>query len=282
MRSLLALAGVAALSAGTLSAGALLSGDTPPGPPLVRLEPAPFEHRLDGEWRAGGHDTDPPKQLVQIPAPVDLMAQPVSVGEYMACVAERACAAPDGPVDRPDLPVTGVNWLDATAYADWLSARSGATWRLPTDAEWAQGAGSLFRDDALGIADDPDNPAVRWLAEYEAEAARARTRDREIRPVGQLNRNELGVQDIGGAVWEWTSTCLRRVEADASGAILSQEETCGIYIAEGRHRAALTLFVRDPKTGGCSVGAPPDNMGFRLVREVPQGLLPRLRQWFSA
>lgn len=274
MRSLFTIAGVAALSAGTF-----LPGDPVPGPTMVRLEPAPFLHRLDGEWRQDGHDSDPPRQMVQIAAPVDLMALPVSVGDYMTCVAARACAAPDGPVDRPDLPVTGVNWLDATGYAAWLSARTGETWRLPTDAEWAQGAGSLFRDDALGIEDDPSNPAVRWLAEYEVEAARARTRDREIRPVGSLNRNELGVQDIGGAVWEWTSTCLRRVEADAGGAILRQEEACGIYIAEGRHRAALTLFVRDPKTGGCSVGLPPDNMGFRLVREVPQGLFPRLKQW---
>lgn len=277
MRSLILLASGAALVA-----GAALPRDAESGPMTVRLDPAPFEHRLDGEWRQDGHDADPPKQVVQIAAPVDLMALPVSVGEYMACVSDGACTAPDGPVDRAELPVTGVNWIDATAYAGWLSERSGESWRLPTDAEWAQGAGSLFRDDALGIADDPNNPAVRWLAEYEAETARARDRDREIRPVGSVNRNELGVHDIGGAVWEWTSTCLRRVEADASGAILSQEEACGIYIAEGRHRAALTLFVRDPKTGGCSVGLPPDNMGFRLVREVPQGLLPRLKQWFSS
>lgn len=248
-------------------------------PPTVRLDPAPFEHRLDGDWRRAGRNTDAPKAVVQIPAPVEIMAQPVSVGEYMLCVADHACDAPGGPTDRADLPVVGVNWLDANAYAAWLSAQTGGTWRLPSDAEWAQAAGSLWRDDALGIEDDPANPAVRWLAEYEAEAARSRDRDRELRPVGSLNVNELGVHDIGGAVWEWTSTCLRRVEMDAAGVILSEEPACGIYIAEGRHRAALTLFERDPRTGGCSVGTPPDNMGFRLVREVPQGLLGRVSRW---
>ncbi|TGV96539.1 formylglycine-generating enzyme family protein, partial [Mesorhizobium sp. M2E.F.Ca.ET.154.01.1.1] len=26
-------------------------------------------------------------------------------------------------------------------------------------------------------------------------------------------------------------------------------------------------FIRDGKSGGCAVGTPPDNLGFRLVRE---------------
>ncbi len=254
-------------------------GAEPFVPALVRLDPTPFEHRLDGDWRRGGRGTDAPKQVIQIAAPIEIMAQPVSVGAYMACVQARACDAPDGPTDRADLPVTGVNWLDAMAYAGWLSKETGGTWRLPSDAEWAQAAGSLFRDDALGVEDDPKNPAVRWLAEYEQAAARSRDQDRELRPVGSLNVNELGIHDIGGAVWEWTSTCLRRVEADAQGVILSQEEACGIYIAEGRHRAALTLFERNPRTGGCSVGTPPDNMGFRLVKEEDSGLFGRMTRW---
>jgi hypothetical protein len=36
----------------------------------------------------------------------------------------------------------------------------------------------------------------------------------------------------------------------------------------------MTFFVRNPKSGGCSVGTPPDNLGFRLVRE--QGWRDRL------
>jgi formylglycine-generating enzyme required for sulfatase activity len=255
---------------------ALGMGERLPAIATVRLEPLPFSHRLDGEWRRDGHDVDAPMATVAIPAPIEVMALPVSMAEYMQCVAAKACDAPDGPQDKGDLPVTGVNWLDATAYAAWLSTQTGESWRLPTDVEWAQAAGDLWRDDALGITGDPDNPAVRWLAEYEAETARSRDADREIRPVGQLNVNALGVHDIGGAVWEWTNTCLRRGELDAHGQILRQEESCGIYIAEGRHRAALTLFERNPRSGGCSVGLPPDNMGFRLVRDLPQGLLHRL------
>jgi formylglycine-generating enzyme required for sulfatase activity len=237
-------------------------------PQVVRLDPAPFAHRLDGDWQQGGWPVDAPVASVTIAAPVEIMALPVSLADWQACVAQEACAAADGPAGQPDLPVTGVSWIDANAYAAWLSDRTGDIWRLPSDVEWAQAAGELFRDDALGVKSDPSNPAVLWLAEYSAESARSRNLDREVRPVGSLNVNALGVHDIGGAVWEWTSTCLRRVEVDGSGAILRQSDSCGIYIAEGLHRAAISDFVRDPKSGGCSVGVPPANLGFRLVREL--------------
>ncbi len=243
-------------------------GSSVPAPDVIRLEPQPFEHRIDGDWTRNGHPVDAPMRIVSIPAAVEIMALPVSTADWLRCVDAGACTLPESPVDRPDLPVTGVNWHDAQAYAAWLSADTGDTWRLPTDIEWAQAAAELFRDDALGVESDPSNPAVRWLAEYAAESARSRDLDRELRPVGSLNVNSLGVHDIGGAVWEWTSTCLRRGEIDENGAILRESETCGIYIAEGLHRAAIIDFVRDPKSGGCSVGVPPANLGFRLVRET--------------
>ncbi|MFV0490205.1 MAG: SUMF1/EgtB/PvdO family nonheme iron enzyme [Pseudorhodobacter sp.] len=243
-------------------------GERPDHPDLILLTPEPFEHRVDGDWQRDGRPVDAPMATVIIPAPVEIMATPVSIKQWTECVEARACALPDSALDDPDLPVTGVSWIDATAYADWLSDRTGEQWRLPSDVEWAHAAGELFRDDAIGAWDDPANPSTRWIAEYAAQSARERDLDRDIRPVGSLNVTARGVRDIGGAVWEWTSTCLRRVETDAGGTILRENETCGIYIAEGLHRAAIIDFVRDPKSGGCSVGVPPANLGFRLIRET--------------
>lgn len=237
-------------------------------PAMVTLQPAPFQHRLDGDWRREGRAIDAPVRTVSIPAPIQIMATQVSTGQWLACVEDGACGLPGGPIDRHDLPVTGISWLDATAYAAWLSDRTGEVWRLPTDLEWAHAAAELFRDDAIGTDSDPDDPAVLWLAEYAVESARQRDLDREIRPVGSLNVNSLGVHDIGGAVWDWTATCLRRVDLDAEGALLREDQSCGIYIAEGLHRAAIADFVRDPRNGGCSVGVPPANLGLRLVREM--------------
>jgi formylglycine-generating enzyme required for sulfatase activity len=138
---------------------------------------------------------------------------------------------------------------------------------LPTDREWAQAAGSRFVDDARGFDPDATNPAQRWLADYEREANRKEASDPAPRTIGSFGANEHGVHDIAGNVWEWTQSCLRRVAQDGAGNTIGETSNCGIYVVEGQHRAMMTFFIRNPKNGGCSVGTPPDNLGFRLVRE---------------
>ena len=41
-----------------------------------------------------------------------------------------------GTPDSGDYPVLGVNWDSAVAYCNWLSAKTGKKYRLPTEAEW--------------------------------------------------------------------------------------------------------------------------------------------------
>ena len=70
----------------------------------------------------------------------------------------------------------------------------------------------------------------------------------------------------------------------SDGDVLSRRESCGVRLLEGRHRMAMSGFVQDARGGACSMGLPPDNLGFRLVRESPwyQRLLTpfrRLRLW---
>ena len=71
-------------------------------PRMVLLEPQPFEHRLDGDWRQAGRSTDAPVRTARIPAPIEIMETPVSTGQWLDCVAAGACLAPSGPADRPD------------------------------------------------------------------------------------------------------------------------------------------------------------------------------------
>jgi formylglycine-generating enzyme required for sulfatase activity len=155
-----------------------------------------------------------------------------------------------------------VNWHDANGYAAWLSRKTGETYRLPSDEEWAFAAGSRFRDD--GVAVDDDDPSKRWIARYEREAGGAPS-DAATRSFGSFGANENGLQDVGGNVWEWTSTCFVRHVIDDAGNVASKSPNCGVRIVEGQHRAYVTDFIRDARAGGCAVGVPPDNLGFRLV-----------------
>jgi hypothetical protein len=59
-----------------------------------------------------------------------------------------------------------------------------------------------------------------------------------------------------------------RQSVDADGHLLGDAVTnCGVRVVEGQHRTYITDFIRDARAGGCSVGIPPANLGFRLVRE---------------
>jgi len=232
------------------------------GPPTIHLPAGEVALRPPGKtWRAG-RQVSPEPVRIHYPQGVIIMQRQVSQAEYVACVASGACNALDTAETSPDRPVTGVNWHDATAYAAWLSARTGQLWRLPTYAEWVYAAGELFRPEALVVEDD--NPAQQWLAAYEEEIRRQQQQeDTAVRPFGDYGRNAAGLLDINGSVWEWTNDCytLRITDTET----VQVNANCGVRVAAGRHTAYITDFIRDPKNGACSVGAPPAHMGLRLV-----------------
>lgn len=245
-----------------------------PSPETVQVQPGRFAYREAGEFYRDGLAVDAPKGERRMRRALHIMKFQVSAADYDRCAAEGFCLPREMRSARgEDIPATGVSYDDASAYARWLSQKTGEAWRLPVDEELAFAAAERYPDDALDVPTDSRNPALRWIADYEREAARKAVRDPAPRPFGSFGESSTGLADFGGNVWEWTTTCLRRVNLDAAGAAVSADDSCGIYIAAGRHRAPLSSFVREPKSGGCSVGTPPDNVGFRLVRE---------NRWYSS
>lgn len=265
-------AALLALALGAIGAQTLPMPQMPwvassPGPQTVTLQPGTVTYRVEGHFFRDGNPIDAPVAQVAIAEPLIMMKYQVSAADYALCVAENACApAEPRHFGTGNVPVTGVNFGDASDYAAWLSRKTGESWTLPTDAQWAYAAGSRFADDALGIT-DAANPAQRWLADYRKEAERKAAADPTPKAAGAYGSNENGLFDMGGNVWEWTDTCHRRVHLDAAGAVLSEQPACTIKVLEGKHRASMSNFIRDAKSGGCSVGLPPDNLGFRLVRQ---------------
>jgi len=193
-------------------------------------------------------------------------------------VLDGACKPADSRL-AGNVPATGVSFIDAQAYANWVSEKTGEAWRLPTDVEWAYAAGERFRADIEGSADDPADPARRWLTQYRNEAALGRKPDPEPRPLGAFGTNSNGVADVAGNVWEWTATCYAHATMSSDGArIASSITNCGVHVVEGFHRTYMSNFIRDGKSGGCAVGTPPDNLGFRLVHDRGSPLQAVLRR----
>lgn len=243
-----------------------------PAPDTLMVGPGSMAYRASGEYLRNGIPIDAPLIDVGFTSPIHMMKYQVSVADYARCVDAGVCEPAD-PRRAADsrMPVTGISFQDAQRYADWLSERTGQVWRLPSDEEWAYAAGSRFFDDALGIGSDENNPSRRWLAEYQRNAERGVGPDLEPKPRGFYGENEHGIWDLSGNVWEWTSSCHVRANVTDAGTIREEKTAnCGVRVIEGRHRAYMTFFVRDAKGGGCSVGAPPANLGFRLVHEEPR------------
>ena len=265
---LLALSALVAVQTGALRLPALSGASF--APELLTIAPRAFWYRDSGDYLSEGVPVDAPI-VERTPAhPLEIMKYQVGVTDYARCVDAGACK-PAEPRHKVlgNVPITGVSFTDAEAYARWLTGLTGQNWRLPTIEEWAFVAGSRAVDSGLGVATDGANPAERWLAFYAREAALGTDASAAPEPFGTFGLNEFGVADLSGSVWEWTATCNSRTRLDANGGVISHIEACGVRFLEGRHRTPMSSFIRDGRSGGCSVQAPPDNLGFRLVRDRP-------------
>jgi len=192
---------------------------------------------------AGNYDKNArPVHRVTIARPFWLGRHPVTRGEYAAFAAETNRTMPSKAwTFEPDAkgewqyqerdgrgwrnpgyeqtdhhPVVCVSHTDATAYAAWLSARTGYEYRLPSEAEWEYaaraGTGTArFWGDGRDGACRYANVADRSLA-----GRMNHTFDKErffdcddgfafTAPVGAFLPNAFGLHDMLGNVWEWTA-----------------------------------------------------------------------------
>ncbi|WP_439400197.1 SUMF1/EgtB/PvdO family nonheme iron enzyme (plasmid) [Bradyrhizobium sp. PMVTL-01] len=171
----------------------------------------------------------------------------------------------------PDVPITGVSWRDASAYAAWRTRKTGVVHRLPTDEEWAFAAAEKARDKALPLV-DPSDPAQAWIARYENEFSRDRPQNSAPQPGGAFGTNSKGLDDFAGTVWEWTDTCFVRSSLD-NGRERVINTNCGVRVVEG---ATVPDFIRDRKSGRLCRRRPADQSGLSpRCRTVAVGLRRR-------
>ncbi len=118
---------------------------------------------------------------------------------YRVFIEEAGRPSPQGFEDErfnhPDQPVTSVSWFDAVAYCEWLSARAGKPFRLPTEAEWERAARGGLEGRLYTWGDSLPEDQPRYSELWRTGPERA----------GGRPPNGFGLYDISENVHEWCS-----------------------------------------------------------------------------
>ncbi len=162
---------------------------TPPG--MVYIAGGEFVMGNDS-----GDEYERPAHKVQL-APFYVDVNEVTCEAYRSFIAATGHQPPRNwtngmyPSGSTRRPVTGVDWRDAKAYADWANKR------LPTEEEW-----EFVARGGLGAA-------YPWGNEWQLNYANAgNSAAPGLLDVGSFPRGKTraGVMDIIGNAWEWTAS----------------------------------------------------------------------------
>jgi formylglycine-generating enzyme required for sulfatase activity len=175
-------------------------------------------------------------------------------------------------------PAVCVSFEDAEGYLDWLSRKTGAPYRLPSEAEWEYAA----RAATTGARFWGDDPAQACLY---ANIADRSTRDRypQIRnlhacedghvhtaPVGSFHPNPFGLHDMLGNVWEWVEDCWSAsyLEAPEDGkANLAGD--CDRRVVRGGSWGLAPEDVRSGRRNWFDAASRSSVLGLRVARTLP-------------
>ena len=182
-------------------------------------------------------------------------------------------------------PVVCVQWADATAYADWISKKSGKKYRLLTDAEFEW----ILRGTSSGKA----NQTVRWWGDDREQAClfanvsdltkaaiqklppdpattfQCKDGYTYTAPAGSFKANPLGVHDAFGNAWEWVQDCFAEsyVGAPANGDA-REDGDCSERVIRGGAWHADPWYLHSAKHDW----APPElntaRVGIRIARDL--------------
>jgi formylglycine-generating enzyme required for sulfatase activity len=235
-----------------------------------------------GKFMMGGtDDEESPRHEVTIGYDFAISRSPVTVGEYLACVEDGGCPPPEWlePGSRHHIdtgssdyygascantrhPIVGVSWFDAQAYCHWLSAQTGQTYRLPSEAEWE------YTCRAGSEGDYCFGSEVDCLVEY---AWYNKNAGDKTHPVGELKPNAWGLHDMHGNVWEWCQDEWHGnyQGAPVDGSAWQEAESTGSRVLRGGSWCNLPDLLAAAFRNSHVPALRDNDIGFRVVCAVP-------------
>jgi serine/threonine-protein kinase len=236
-------------------------------PPKTLPEPpAGMAYVPGGKFTMGGDSyiyqdevfNSPPHESVVKPFFMDIYE--VSREEYKKFLDSTNYAPPQNwngnnfPPGTARLPVTGVTWDAANAYAKWIGKR------LPTEAEWEYAARGA------------DGRLYPWGNEWKEGVANANNINKGMVEVGVYKgASPFGIYDMVGNAWEWTATTLESYPNGTMPKIKKGINT-EMKIIRGGTWSIDKKIATATRRGfyGVTGEETYSNTGFRCVRDAPQ------------
>ncbi|MEP1448656.1 MAG: SUMF1/EgtB/PvdO family nonheme iron enzyme [Paraglaciecola sp.] len=243
----------------------ILAGDIP-GPDLVVIPAGSFRM---GDITGVGLDNERPVQTQDLKQSFGISETEISVKAFETFVnstsyvtdaeKQKGCAAyEDGQAvwkeDRnwrtpgfnqnENNPVVCVSMRDAKAYVEWISQASNQAYKLPTETRWEYAARAGKETDYWwGEGISTDNANCGWCGSQWSNVSTA--------PVGSFERNDFGLFDTVGNVWEWTTS----KQSDGTAVVRGGAWNFAPRLARVSTRMELDSSFRS------------NYIGFRVVRE---------------
>ena len=153
-------------------------------------------------------------------------------------------------------PVEGVSWEDVKQFVSRLSAKTGKTYRLPSEAEWEYACRAGGREEYCGGG---SVDSVAWHLGNSGQSTH---------PVAGKRPNAWGLHDMSGNVWEWTEDCWNGSYngAPTDGSAWTAGN-CSQRVARGGSWDLNPQNLRAAIRGRNSTAGRDDDNGFRVARD---------------
>lgn len=267
--------------------------DCPTCPLMMAIPAGSFDQGT--ATAAGRSPFEAPRHAVDIDAPFGMGVHEVTVGEFAEFadatgLASAGCEVYEGEwrieatrswrdpgfAQTSTHPASCVSWQDASAYAVWLTQKTGQAYRLPTASEWeyaTRGGADIetpWGKDANAACKSANIADLAAAKRYPGWTAQP-CDDGYVNsaPVGTYSANAFGLKDTLGNVFEWVEDCWFKDYVDApddgsartDGPCKERELRGGSWFTTPDHLRAQYRNRFEPAYRSNSIG-------FRVVRRI--------------
>ena len=191
----------------------------------------------------------------------------ITFDDWDKCVRDGACSsiADDASWGRGNRPLIFVSFDDVTTqYVPWLSKLTGKEYRLPSKVEWqyavlgGDGGAAKTTNQIRSASQECFNasgPSVEGCADtYDGTS-----------PVGSFAPNTLGLNDMKGNVWAWSTDCWQPF----TNAPSAKSDDCTMRVLLGGAWSTNRTVVTASFSGWEKSSKKANSIGFRVVRNLP-------------